>query len=142
MADGSEPLEDEELVYRRIPVSTNWYDPQNAQPFSLQAFRPRDGETGGLSLVRAKYKSPEEAARNNSGRAYWVAALSVGTIRALGMEVVRDPLRAHPLHGDDPSHVQIPQLMSANRRETEGMQLALAEIASIIGRFPPLEDLA
>lgn len=43
--DGTEPIADEEFIYRRIPVSEKWYDPQTSKHPSPKAFKPRpDGE--------------------------------------------------------------------------------------------------
>ena len=47
MDDGSEPIADEELLYRRIPASTGWYDPL-AAGLKPEAFAPHktNGATG------------------------------------------------------------------------------------------------
>ncbi len=52
--DGTEPIADDELLYRRIPVSTGWFDPSLAIFPSPLAFRPRDDDLTGLSLVRGE----------------------------------------------------------------------------------------
>jgi len=51
--DGTEPVANDELLYRRIPVSKGWYDQGEVSP---EAFHPRKNETGGISLFRNKYK--------------------------------------------------------------------------------------
>ena len=67
--DGSEPIADDELIYRRIPVSQNWYDAK-ADPKPLQqTFRPRAEDITGLSDVRGEpYNTPEQAAQGLSKR--------------------------------------------------------------------------
>lgn len=61
--DGTDPIADDEVLYRRIPVSQNWFDPQiDSQP-SPQAFHPTSRDATGLSLYRAKYTTLEAAAR-------------------------------------------------------------------------------
>ena len=47
---GDQPITDEEELYRRIPVSTNWYDPETDPWPSPKAFRPLKGDTTGLSV--------------------------------------------------------------------------------------------
>jgi hypothetical protein len=41
MEDGTEPVADDELLYRRIPVSKGWYDEKG---LSAEAFGPRPDE--------------------------------------------------------------------------------------------------
>ncbi len=31
MDSGTDPIEDDELLYRRVPASTGWYDPAHAE---------------------------------------------------------------------------------------------------------------
>ncbi len=66
MFDGSEAIADHELLYRRIPAASGFFDPQVDPNPSPLAFRPTQQDTTGLSLSRAKYKSLEEDARANS----------------------------------------------------------------------------
>ncbi len=37
---GGEPVLDDELLYRRIPASTKWYDPDRTPLLEPEAFRP------------------------------------------------------------------------------------------------------
>ena len=39
--DDAQPVADDELLYRRIPVSQHWYDPAADPKPLLHAFRPR-----------------------------------------------------------------------------------------------------
>ena len=110
MFDGSEAIADHELLYRRIPAASGFYDPQADPNPSPLAFRPTQQDTTGLSLSRAKYKNPEQAARGREGKRYYVAVLRAGELRRLGMDVVPRPL------ADDPGHCEIMELSFANRK--------------------------
>ncbi len=51
---GREPIEDDELLYRKIPVSLNLYDPVR-RSVSQEAFRPhRKHDHTGISVDRAQ----------------------------------------------------------------------------------------
>jgi hypothetical protein len=89
---GSEPVSDDELLYRRIPTSTGWYDANRVPPLEPEAFRPNRNDQAGISVARAKYKSVDQAAIGRAGKAYFVAVLRAGDLRAAGMEVAARPL--------------------------------------------------
>jgi len=115
MGNGTEPIGDEELLYRRVPGSTGWYDPA-AGLLNAQAFAPHKvRDTTGLSVVRAKYKSIEEAAAGSPGKTYFVAVLRVADLRQNGLEVVQTP-------PDDPAHAELPILNAGNRKENETLE--------------------
>jgi len=135
MVEGTEPIEDDEELYRRIPVSR--YDPEIDPCPSRRAFRPHEYDTNGLSVFRAKYKKPQEVARNDRGKRYYVAVLRAGDLRACGIEVVPSPIPP-----DDLGHAELPGLRYDNRRETEGLQLLLAEqlCVKVMGPFPQADD--
>lgn len=88
LESGNEPIDDNEILYRRIPVSMGWYDKNGLSP---EAFEPRGGETTGISISRRKYTSLEEAAKGPSKQGYHVAVLRAGDLRAQGIEVVPRP---------------------------------------------------
>ena len=112
--DGTEPIADEELVFRRIPVSTGWYDPAVSPQPSPLAFRPRDDDDTGLSIVRGHpYNTPETAARGPAKRGYFVAVFRVGDLRRHGFHV--DPKPVLGVLG----HAEITDLTSANRDSDE-----------------------
>ena len=122
--DGTEPVADDELLYRRIPVSQRWYDPAADPKPMLQAFRPRPDDVTGLSVVRGEfYSTPEEAAQGPSKSGYFVAVLRVGDLRAHGIEVV-----ARPVEGIL-GHAEITNLTAANRDsdKAKGIMELLAE---------------
>src|ERR1700741_4182205 len=107
MEDGSEAIEDEELLFRRIPVASNWYSPETGE-INAQAFAPhKKNDKTGLSLAREKYKSAEEAARSQSGKPAYVAVLRAGTLRAVGIEIT-----PRPNLPDDPGHTELPDINS------------------------------
>lgn len=119
MADGTEPIADDELLYRRVPAAAQprRYDPVTGL-LSDQAFGPhkKDGVTG-LSVSRAKYKSIEEAASGRSGNSYYIAVLRAGDLRQQGIVVEPRPLQ------DDPGHAEPPQLNAAHYKATATLEL-------------------
>src|SRR5438105_3323919 len=108
--DGTEPIADDELLYRRIPVSKDWYTPDGLSP---EAFHPREDETAGISVYRAKYKSIEEAAKGKGKRGYYVAVLRAGDLRQHGIDILPRPTP------DDPGHAELPDLTSQHRHTPE-----------------------
>src|SRR5262249_41455034 len=107
--DGTEPIDDDEVLYRRIPVSMGWYDPAVSKRPSPEAFKPRPDDTTGLSLCRGgRYNTPEQAAAGLAKRGYYIATLRVGDLREWGLEVVPRPVET--VRG----HVEIPELTAAN----------------------------
>ena len=110
MSDGTEPIADDELLYRRIPVSQGYYDPANDPRPSPLAFKPTRNDTTGLSAHRAKYATIEQAARGRPGKSYYVAVLRAGDMRAVGIDVLPRSLE------DDPGHAEIPGLTFENRK--------------------------
>ena len=88
---GIEPIEDDELLYRRIPVSLRWYDPAT-DILKSEAFGPHKTEdTTGISVSRAKYKSIQEAAIGKSKKGYYVVIIRAGDLRQRGIKVVPRP---------------------------------------------------
>ncbi len=114
--DGTEPVADDEILYRRIPVSQGWYDAQVDSKPSSEAFRPTKLDDTGLSLARGKYKSIEAAARGQQGKLYFVAVLRAGNLRAEGI-----PVEPKPAVGD-PSHAEIPGLTYVDRKTDQSIE--------------------
>lgn len=110
MSDGSEPIADHEILYRRIPAAAGFYDPAVDPNPSPVAFRPTAADVTGLSLSRANYKTLEQAGGGRVGKQYYVAVLRAGQLRQLGMKVVPKPLDG------DPGHCEIAELTFANRK--------------------------
>lgn len=130
---GTEPVADEELLFRRVPGL--WYQ---ASDLSLEAFHPhKDRDKTGLSLVRAKYKTIEEASVGRSGKSYFVAVFRAGDLVRNGIHVAPAPLPG------DPGHVELPQMNASNRhkRETVERKARLKELClSIEGPFPSVDQ--
>lgn len=132
--DGTEPISDDEILYRRIPESENLYDPAIGAPPSFRAFRPRPYDTTGLSLYRAKYTTPEQVAENDRGKRFYIAELRAGDLRRHGITVTPAPLP------ELPGHAEIPTLTNQNRTtdRAEALQVLLAEnlCIRVLGPFP------
>lgn len=135
MGDGREPIEDDELLYRRVPEHPPFYDPATDPKPTPQAFRPHRKDTAGLSVYRAKYKTPEQVAVNPRGKRYYVAVLRAGDLRDGGIEVVPRP------ESEDPGHAVLPQLTYENRQtdaaEEAAVLLAEKLCLEVKGPFPP-----
>ncbi len=118
-ADGTEPLDDSEVLYRRVPVLRGWYTADLTPSLSPEAFGPRDDEPEGISLARAKHRTRDEAAQGPSKKGYYVAAASVGDLLAAGACLDPDAL----------GHVSVTNLNTTNRDtpEAEELKLRLAE---------------
>ena len=134
MSDGTEPVADHELLYRRIPAAIGFYDPQVDPNPSPLAFRPTKSDMTGLSLSRAKYKSIENVGQGRKGKHYFVAVLRAGDLRRLGMDVRPMPLK------EDPGHCEIADLTFDSRKAMpfREWQALLAEqlCLRIEGPFP------
>jgi hypothetical protein len=131
--DGTEPIADDEFLYRRIPVSQPWYDATTGM-VDADAFRPTALDQTGLSLGRAKYLSPEgEAAKGRDGKEFRVAVLRAADLIRAGIN-----LAPRPLVGD-PGHLEIPTLTYGNRKSesSRGVCLVLAKaVHHVEGPFP------
>ena len=132
--DDSEPVGDDELLYRRIPAALNLYDPQTEPHLLPDAFRPNEHDTTGLSVYRARFKTLDEAARGREGKQYYVAVLRAGDLRSRGIEVV-----ARPREGD-PGHAEIPGLTHQTRKTDQALEwkviLAHQLCLRVEGPFP------
>lgn len=140
MPDGTEAISDDELLYRRIPVSQEWYSLSHNPPLSPKAFRPRADDTHGLSLSRAKYHRIDEFGRARGERTFYVAVLRAGDLRDRGIQVVPDPIVDHPNLDDDRGHTLIPDMTYTSRKDDWCLewQLALATelTLEVKGPFP------
>jgi len=131
--DGSEPITGDELVYRRIPASQGWYDPQSSK-LNRFAFNPIRNDTTGLSLARGKYKTLAQIAVGQTGKHYYLAELRFQDLYDNGINVIPSPLPG------DPGHAEIPSMTYASRKSTEVLeaQIFLAEKLTlrVLGPFP------
>jgi hypothetical protein len=117
--DGTEPVANDELLFRRIPVSMGWYSHGGLSP---EAFDPREDDLTGISVSRAKYKSVEGAAQGKSKKGYYVAVLRAYDLRQHGIAVEPRPSL------EDHSHAELPDLRAGNRLapETQERKVLLA----------------
>jgi hypothetical protein len=114
--DTIELVDDGEMLYRRIPVSTGWYQPDKQPPLEPEAFRPTRSDTTGISVSREKYNSLEQAARGQPGKDYYVAVFRAGDLRAAGLEVT-----ARPVEGN-PGHAEIANLRYETRKSRQAIE--------------------
>lgn len=129
MSNEASPIDNDEILYRRVPVSTEWYA---GGVLLREAFAPRKDEHSGISVFRAKFKNVEEVAKGQSTKGYYVVSLLVADLRANGIEV--EP-RPEVLSGWDESHAELPQLNAANRKSNDVLTLT-ARLAQLGTRFP------
>jgi hypothetical protein len=96
------------------------------------AFRPRESDTTGLSISRAKYLAPDRLP-NPRGKPYYVAVLKAGDLRAMGITVVSKPVP------DNLGHAELSDLTWANRSsdsaEEKQQMLARKLCLEILGPF-------
>jgi len=112
--EGAAPIKPDELLYRRLPVTTRWFDGTNVSP---EAFRPREYDQNGISIDRAAYfENIQEAARGQSKGGYYVAVLRAGDLLAQGFVLEPNPLETRP------GHVLVTSLTSADRRSRDGLE--------------------
>jgi hypothetical protein len=130
--DGSEPIADDEILYRRVPLVHYSADGGLVD----QAFAPHKiRDATGISISRAKYKSIEEAARGGSGKPFYVAVMQAVILRQHGIEPVPRPIV------DDPGHAELPDLNAANCRSDRTLELqrVLVELTlRVEGPFGPV----
>jgi hypothetical protein len=120
--DDSAPIADDELLYRRIPASQNWYHPGEPWALDAEAFKPRKSgpfpDTTGISLFRAKfYDSPADVGSTRKG--FYVAVLRAGDLRIAQIDVTAKP------DPDHPGHAELPQLRADNQKTDECRNLML-----------------
>lgn len=132
LAEEFDPISDDEIVYRRVPVSQGWVSERGV---SMNAFKPRPDDATGISLYRARFVTLEQAARGLSKHGYYVLALRAGDLRAAGMEIVAKP------QDDLPGHAEIPSLAYQQPESDLSVQqrrlLADQLVTAIHGPFVP-----
>lgn len=136
MSNDPIPIEDDEIVYCRIPVSRDWY--VDGVLYG-EAFEPRKEEHSGISVYRKRFKSLEDVAQGKSRKGYFVVSLRVSDLRAGGIAI--EP-RPDTEDGWDDAHAELPGLNAGNRKtdEAEEFQAILAELGvklPVAGPFVP-----
>ena len=134
--DGTEPILDDEILYRRVPVSMEWYDREKNPPLNYFAFCPTKNDKTRLSVYRGKYKTAQQVAASlRPGARYYVAELRAGDLLSKKISVVPAPLP------DDPGHAEIPDLTYQNKDTSRAIEIqkTLAEelCLCVHGPFPP-----
>jgi hypothetical protein len=135
MGDGTEPIDNDELLYRRFPLAAGYYVLGPDPTPSPNAFNPRRDDETGISVSRAKYATPEQAAQNPRGKPYYIAVLRAGDLRAQGIEVVPRPLP------DQPGHAEMPSLKYDQNGRSDTVEEAKKLLAGklcreVLGPFP------
>jgi hypothetical protein len=130
---GMQSIDNDEAVYRRIPVKQNYYKPENGY-LSAAAFRPTPRDLTGISLSRAKLLNGPEAAAalGYEGELYWVVELRVGDVLGKTATVVADD-------ENNPSHAIIPEIRAENMKSRQADELmdALSRLPRVVhGPFP------
>ncbi len=131
-ADEADPIDDDEVLYRRVPVSMDWIDQHGV---SAEAFAPRKDDSSGLSVYRARFLRLEDAARGASKKGYYVIELRAGDLKNAGIGVVPAPV------DDTRGHAEIPVLRYQNPESNASMELRqlLADklVVQVHGPFLP-----
>jgi hypothetical protein len=107
MPDGTEPIDPDEIVYRRVVDRSGFYKSDRQPPLSDSAFKPAPRDTDGISFTRAKYVSADPilaAAGGYQGKNYFVIEMRADDLMSLGVTFKPRPLP------DDPGHTVIPEL--------------------------------
>jgi len=111
------PVDDEELLYRKVSVRSKWW---HNGVLSSEAFNPNKNDATGISVFRAVFRSVEDAAKGPSPDGYYVVVLQTGELRARGIQVNPQP----DVDGIwDDSHAELPQIRIATKRSTEVEEL-------------------
>ena len=118
MVDGTEPVADDEILYRRVPISPEYFNPQASEHPTPLAFNPHKKDTTGLSVYRAKYKTAEQVAKNDRGKSYYVAEMKVKDLRVHKLRV-----EPKPIQPDDRGHAELPDLTYAARHSNRAEEI-------------------
>jgi len=116
VGDESDPIDGEEVLYRRIPASQGWYD-EATKELNSAAFHPNRNDETGISIVRGKYKTVKQAAMGRTGKKYYVAVLKASDLAQQGITVASRP--ELPDGKIDKAHAELPELNKDNRRSDE-----------------------
>ena len=107
MSDVAPPIDPEEFLLRRIPITGGYFDPKKSPPVQPGAFRPNAGDTDGISIYRERLLSASElvARSKRPPGTTKVARLLAKDLLALG--VTLEPKQEED---DLPGHVVIPEV--------------------------------
>src|SRR5437762_1848898 len=99
-----DPIQPEEILYRMVLHGSYKGTPVDVPPV---VFEPRKNDTTGLSVLRAKHISKENAALRFSGKGICIVEMKAGELMDAGVSIVPDPIGPN---GPDPAHALLPQL--------------------------------
>jgi len=143
-ADGNDPVSDDESLFRCVSEQSGWYDPTLDRPVAWTSFRPRTDDETGLSVWRARYKTPEDVvrARARAGNRYYVLELLAGKLRKNGIVIEPTPTEGGP------GHASLTNLNATNYKCNKDWVRALAELIAnelverVHGPFGPYDAQA
>lgn len=136
-APGSaDSIADHELLFRRIPEATRWYDPDTGF-IDPAALTPNKNDVTGLSVGRAAFHgAAHEAAKGRAGKRYFVAVLPVAVAKAVGAVIVPRPL------ADSPGHAEISNLTYQTRKTDDARKLIEALRRTVVQVEGPYDGQA
>ena len=118
MADGTEPIDPDEIIYRRVPIGSV-YKPNRNPALSQKAFSPRNCDSDGVSVIRAKFlNGPRDAAAEGClGMEFYVIEFRAGDLQGAGATIMPDP------ELDCVGHALVTNINAANRDLSETQSL-------------------
>jgi hypothetical protein len=119
MLDGSEPIDADELIYRRVMATSGYFDPHRKPSLSDKAFKPLRRDEDGISVTRAKYVDGPQAAAEAGyeGKDYYVIEMRAGDLQAIGLDILPNPLPGNP------GHAVLPRLKIADEKSPAALDL-------------------
>lgn len=111
---------DDELLYRRISVKSEWYDPERNE-IKPDAFKPWHRDATGISFDRAKseqhpdFRRIEDAAQGRSALGYYVAVFQTAHLRRDGFTLIPDP----DWENNNPGHALMTDIRYELRRDPQ-----------------------
>jgi hypothetical protein len=136
----NDPIQPEEIILRRVPEAQ--MDPSEPRWPRIEAFGPHPyNDTDGLSVYRAKFHTPAEAAgfRTKSKKKTWIAMLKASSITALGLTLRPDPLEKTEDLPEQPGHALIVEMRTEQRLSYDVDQWKNSLLAAVIGVEGPFE---
>ena len=118
MRDGHEPVNPDELIYRRVAEKTGYYRSHPTPVLSPKAYNPTNNDVDGISVHRALFLAGPEAAAAFGvlDKSYYIVEIRAGDIQNEGIFIRPDPTST------DPSHAVIPEINTAQRDTVKAKQ--------------------
>jgi len=113
--DPRQQVDPDEVLYRRISDRSNpaWFLPNQNPAVAPEAFTPNKRDTDGISLLRANYRTPEDAVRGGMpGKNYYLARVSARRLIDLGLslQITPDEMDRQQSPGTPGAHISVPEL--------------------------------